>query len=159
MSGKAIHRPYRSISDTSLVEAMGRALSLIKEEDGLTDADLGRELGKAGEDSGRAYRTGFATMNAVSFIRGCQSWNGRFADEVFSLIGMKLTPLDCGEPLGRSSATALTRLLLQVSVALEDGNITDAELVAMRRELDEAGRAIDSMRERLGPRDAAGAGR
>lgn len=155
MSRPTIHRSYRSVSDTSLVEAMATALSAIKEQDKLTDADIGRELGKAGEDSGRAYRTGFATMNAVSFLRGCERWNGRFADEVCALIGMKLVPLDCSESVGRATATALTRLLLQLSIALEDNEVKDEELLCMRRELDEAGRAIDAMRARLGPKDSA----
>lgn len=152
MPDQRIHRPFRSVSDSSLVGAMAEALSSIKEQDSLTDFDIGRELGKAGEDSGRSYRTGFATMNAVSFIRGCERWNGRFADEALALIGMKLVPLDAAEAIGQCSATALTKLLLQLSVALEDGSVSDTELVAMRRELDEAGRAIDAMRERLGPR-------
>jgi len=154
MAGPEISPRYRQIPASRLVETLGASLALIKREDDLTDPDLGAAIGK-GEDAARAYRTGFQTMDAVTFLRGCERWNGRFANETLSLIGMKLVPLEPGDDTGRSAATKLTSLLLQMSVALEDGKIDDAELVAMRGALDEAGRAIDAMRERLGPKGAA----
>lgn len=154
MPDPTFHRSYRSVSDSLLVDTMAESLSVIKEADKLTDADIGRELGKAGEDSGRAYRTGFATMNAVSFLRGCERWNGRFANDSLALVGMKLVPLDSGAEIGQSSATALTKLLWQISVALEDGQVDDDELAAMKAAIDGAGDAIDGMRTRLSVRSA-----
>ena len=151
MSRKEISQRYRQIAASRLVEAVGDSLTLIKREDELSDPDLGASIGK-GEDAARAYRTGYQTMDMVTFLRGCERWNGRFANEALAMIGMKLVPLEPSEVTGREAATKLTGLLLEMSMALEDGQIDDRELVAMRGQLDEAGRAIDAMRERLGPK-------
>jgi hypothetical protein len=80
---------------------------------------------------------------------------GALAD-LYAAVGLKLVPLDRGEAIGQGTASCITKLLLELSVALEDGTVDDRELASMRGALDEAGRAIDAMRERLGPKAAAG---
>ncbi len=75
---------------------------------------------------------------------------------VFASVGLKLVPLEGGEAVGQTTASCITKLLLQLSVALEDGRVDDHELAAMRGALDEAGRAIDTMRERLALRAVEG---
>lgn len=74
--------------------------------------------------------------------------------DLFGAVGMKLVPLDGGE-VTRSSASSITKLLLELSVALEDGRVDDRELAGMRDAIDDAGRTIDAMRERLSVRSAA----
>jgi hypothetical protein len=137
---------YRTVSGSSLIEAMAKSLQAIKDEDGLTDDELGRMVGKSGKDQGKAYRTGFTEMPTTSFLRACERWNGRFATDVFALIGMKLVPLDAGNMNDRASLSALTRLLLELSVALEDGEITQDELTAMKSAIEEAGKVVDRLR-------------
>ncbi|MBB5709311.1 hypothetical protein [Sphingomonas xinjiangensis] len=145
MSGTAIPLLHRSVSGSKLVETLGESLSAIKAEDGLTDAELGKYLHK-GVDAGKAYRTGYAEMPVTSFLRGCERWNGRFANDALSLIGMKLVPLHTAEVSDQSLQTRLSKLMFEVSVALEDGNIDDLEIARMKRTLIEAGEAIDCFR-------------
>jgi len=148
MSDKAIPPLHRTVSGSKLVETIGDSLSVIKAEDGLTDAELGKFLHK-GVDAGKAYRTGYAEMPVTSFLRGCERWNGRFANDALSLIGMKLVPLSTEAVSDQTLSTRLCKLMLDVSLALEDGIITDLEVARMKRTLIEAGEAIDSMRGRL----------
>jgi len=148
MSDKAIPPLHRTVSGSKLVETIGESLSSIKAEDGLTDAELGKFLHK-GVDAGKAYRTGYAEMPVTSFLRGCERWNGRFANDALSLIGMKLVPLASEAVSDQTLSTRLCKLMLEVSVALEDGVITDIEVARMKRTLIEAGEAIDSMRGRI----------
>jgi hypothetical protein len=76
-------------------------------------------------------------------------------NEIAAAKGVKLVHLDAGEGNDRSAASALTRLLLEMSLALEDGKIDDSELSAMRTALESAGQHIDRMRERLALRSVA----
>lgn len=152
MSGQ-IYPRYRTVSATMLIEALGESLQRIKDEDGATDADIGRVLGKS-KDSAERHRKGVGDMGVVSFLLGCGAWDGRFANSVLAMIGMKLVPLDNGAANDRSLASALTALLLRMSVALEDGSIDDDELAAMQAELENAGSAVDQMRRRLAERAA-----
>jgi len=70
--------PQRSIfSASAVLDAIASELTVIKHEDGLTDADLGRILGKS-EDQAAKYRTGLAEMGIVAFAAGKREWNGRF---------------------------------------------------------------------------------
>jgi hypothetical protein len=153
LSVKTIVRSYRAISASKLVDQAADALTQIKAEDELTDADMGAALGKHSDQAAK-YRTGLAEMSMVTFIRACERWNGRFADAVLAKIGMKLVPLEGDEAVDQSTASCITKLLLHLSVALEDGKVDDRELAGMRTALDEAGRAIDAMRAKLGPRAA-----
>lgn len=96
----------------------------------------------------RLDRTGYAEMPVTAFLRGCERWNGRFANDVLALVGMKLAPLS-KEPISdQTLQTRLAKLMLELSLALEDGVIDDLEVQRMKRSLIEAGEAIDSMRGR-----------
>lgn len=148
MSDRAISPLHRTISASRLVESLGESLSRIKAEDGLTDAELGKYLHK-GVDAGKAYRTGYAEMPVTSFLRGCERWNGRFANDTLAHVGMKLVPLADAEISGQSLQSRLAKLMLEVSVALEDGEIDDLEIQRMKRSLVEAGEAIDGYRSKV----------
>lgn len=146
MGDTAIPPLHRGVSGSKLIDTLGDSLTRIKAEDGLTDAELGKYLHK-GVDAGKAYRTGYAEMPVTSFMRGCERWNGRFANDALALVGMKLVPI-AAEPIsGQTLQTRLTRLMLEVSMALEDGKIDDLEIARMKRSLIEAGEAIDHYRE------------
>jgi hypothetical protein len=145
MSHPLITRPAQLVSASKLIETIGDSLTRIKAEDELTDTDLGKALGK-GTDQGGKYRTGLAEMGVVAFLRGCERWNGRFANDVLAKVGMKLAPLHSTEVSDQSLQTRLSKLMFEVSVALEDGEITDLEIARMKRTLIEAGEAIDCFR-------------
>jgi hypothetical protein len=145
MTDRTISRQHRRTSASDLIAALGESLSAIKQEDSLTDAELGAFLGK-GVDAGADYRRGFAEMPFTSFLRGCETWNGRFANDTLALIGMKLVPLNTSSVSVQSLQTKLARLMVEVSSALEDGDIDELERARMKRTLIEVGEAIDGYR-------------
>lgn len=148
MDKPTIHNRYRSIPASKLLLALADSLTAIKAEDELTDADLGAELGKH-EDTAAKYRAGLADMPGTTLLRAFGRWNGRFANPALALLGLKLVTLESGEHSDRGSLSALTHLLLQMSLALEtDDEIDDDELTAMGSVLENAGQAIDRLRER-----------
>ncbi len=145
MADTAIPPLHRSISASKLIDTLAEGLTSIKAEDGLTDAELGKYLHK-GQDAGKAYRTGYAEMPVTAFLRGCERWNGRFANDTLALIGMKLVPLHTGEVTPQSLQTRLAKLMMEMSHALEDGKLSELELAGMKRSLVEAGEAVDCYR-------------
>jgi hypothetical protein len=149
MTAPHIHGRYRTVPASLLLGTLGESLKAIKVEDEATDSDLGAVLGKS-EDRAAAYRNGDGDMGVVSFLRGCREWDGRFANAVLALVGMRLTPLDAGDGNDRGSVTALCGLIGEIASALEnDGMVDDAELAAMRPALEAAAKHIDRFRDRL----------
>ena len=149
MTAPHIHGPYRTVPASLLLSTLGDSLEAIKSEDRATDADLGQVVGKH-EDTAARYRTGLAEMGVVSFLRGCREWDGRFANPVLALVGMRLTPIDAGSGSDRGSVTALCGLIGEIAQAVEDdGAVDDAELAAMRPALEAAAKHIDRFRDRL----------
>lgn len=152
MTAPHFHGRYRTIPATLLLDTLGQSLAAIKTEDGATDADLGAVLGKS-EDRAAAYRAGSGDMGIVSFLRGCREWDGRFANAVLALVGMRLEPLDADVGSDRASFTAVCELLTGLAAALEDDNIVDdEELRQLAPAIEKAGRHIDRLRSRLRPR-------
>lgn len=143
-----IHPRFRTIPASLLLDTIGESLSAIKREDNATDGDLGAVLGKSA-DRAEAYRKGAGDMGVISFLRGCREWDGRFANAVLGLVGMKLVSIDAGEGSDRESLTAMAGLLTKIAAALEDdGAIDDTELADMSQQLDRAGKHIDRLRSR-----------
>jgi hypothetical protein len=149
MTGPHIHRRYATVPASLLLETLGKSLTAIRDEDRATDADLAAVLGKS-EDSAGRYRAGNGDMGVVSFLRGCRAWDGRFANGVLALVGMKVVPLEAGTGTDRASFSAIAGLLAELAMALEDdGQIDDIELHSMRQALESAGGHIDRLRDRL----------
>lgn len=87
------------------------------------------------------------------------SWNALLVNEnaldgLAAHFGKKLVNRDAGE-ITRKTASCITKLIWELAVALEDDRVDDRELAAMRHSIEEAGRSIDAMRERLSVRAAA----
>jgi hypothetical protein len=149
MTVPKIHGSHRSVPASKLLKALADALTQIKDEDDLTDADLGAELGKHG-DTAAKYRAGLADMPGTVLLRGILRWDGRFINGALALLGFKLVALDPAHGSDRAAFTALTGLLHQFAEALEDdGVIDDDELEAMRPSVEKVGRHVDRLRERL----------
>lgn len=73
---------------------------------------------------------------------------------LFGAAGLKLVPTNAGD-ITRKTASAITKLMFELSVALEDDRVDDRELAAMRQSIEDVGKSIDAMRERLTVRTAA----
>lgn len=139
--------PSRPVfSASAVLAAVASELTTIKHEDDLTDADLGRVLGKS-EDQAAKYRTGLAEMGIVAWAAGKREWNGRFTGALDRLC------VDSRPAAGddRRGQITLLEAALALSVALADGTITPEEVRANRATLESARDAIDAQLAKLRP--------
>lgn len=137
-------RPVFSAS--AVLDAVASELSTIKHEDALTDADLGRVLGKS-EDQAAKYRTGLAEMGIVAFAAAKREWNGRFTGALDRLC-VESRPAVTDD---RKGHTSLLQAALAFSVALQDGEFTAEEVRANRATLENARDAIEAQLAKLRP--------
>ncbi len=152
MTAPQIHRDYRTVPASLLLETLGNSLDAIKEADKATWNDIGRVLGKS-KDRAAAYADGDGDMGVVSFLFGCREWDGRFANDALALVGMQLTPLNGGAGMdGPGSIRALAQLIAAKAAALDDDVIDDDELDAMWPLVEVVDRHIDSLRRRRAER-------
>lgn len=136
----------RVFSASAVLDAIASELSAIKHEDGLTDADLGRVLGKS-EDQAAKYRTGLAEMGVVAFAAAKREWNGRFTGALDRLC-VDSRPVSVDD---RACESTVLKAVLALSVALADGSITPEEVRANRATLENARDAIDAQLAKLRP--------
>jgi hypothetical protein len=148
MPDRQIHGVRAPLSASLILTTSGDALSRIRQEDRLTWADIGAVLGKS-EDQAAKYADGSAEMGLVAFTRARQAWNGRFTGALDQLIG-KVSP----EQDGQVAQSCLLKASLALSLALEDGQLTDAEIAASRGDLERSKDAIERLLARLGPKEA-----
>ena len=146
MADRHIHQRRAVFSATNVREALAESLTEIKEQDGLTDADLGAILGKS-PDRAREYRLATATMDAETFGRGKREWNGRFTG-YFDRLCEDSRP---GKANDHGSLTAVLNAAACLSKALEDGEIEDSEVRDHRSELEAAYDAIGAQLAKLRP--------
>ncbi len=137
-------RPVFSASH--VLEAVARDLTQIKEEDGLTDADIGRVLGKS-EDQANKYRKAEADMGLVSFAAGKREWNGRFTGSLDRLCEESRPGAVCDQ----SALTSLLQAASVLSKLLEDGSVDREEVRDNRAALEAARDAIDGQLAKLRP--------
>lgn len=140
--------PQRSIfSASKVLEAIAEELTTIKNEDGLTDADIGRVLGKS-EDQAAKYRTATAEMGVVAYASAKREWNGRFTGALDRLC-VNSRP---GGALmhDRKAQSAVLEAALALSLALEDDDMISPEEVRdCRATLERARAAIDAQLGKL----------
>lgn len=137
-------RPVFSASNAR--DVIAKVLTEIKDAQGLTDADLGRILGKS-DDQAAKYRTGLAGMDAFSLMAAWREWNGEF-------IGPIRRFCEDSRPQLVDDQQTLTTILeagLKISVALEDGSITPEEVRANRPTLENLRDVIDAQLGKLRP--------
>lgn len=136
--------PFIPASD--IRAALGNALGRIRSEEGLTWAELAEQLGK-GDDQATRYVDGSSEMGASTLYRAKQLWNGRFTGEADQLIGRAAPTHD-----GQQVQSCLLKAAFNLSIALQDGQLTDAEIAANRSDLERCGDAIAALLARLGPK-------
>lgn len=150
MAGPTIPGNRKPVSASSVLSALGDDLTKIKAEDKLTWADIARVLGRS-DDQAAKYAEGSAEMGVTAFYFAKQAWNGRFTGTADALIGVR-APDNLDD---RSRGSLLLRAALELSVALEDGTLTDDEILASRATLESARDAIDGLLGRIKPRSVA----
>ena len=150
MTAPTIHRANRTFSASAILDAVAADLSQIRDEDGLTYAELGTVLGKSG-DQAEKYTKGTAEMGIVAYARAKREWNGRFAGSVNRLIAEAR-----GETTtDREDECALIRAVMALADALaDDGEVSVAEVRQHRAVLEQAGEAIAHQLAKLPPRAA-----
>lgn len=136
----------RVFSASAVLDAVAADLSAIKEQDGLTDADIGRVVGKS-EDQAAKYRTSLAEMGIVAFAAAKREWNGRFTGTLDRLCE-ETRP---GKVCDHTALTYILEAAAVISKMLEDGTIRPGEVRDHRKELEAARDAIDVQLNKLRP--------
>lgn len=134
---------------SAIRSALGDALGSIRSEDELTWVELAEKLGK-GDDQTTRYVDASAEMSVSTYYRAKQLWNGRFTGAADRLIA------EAGQ--GHDAQTAqscILRAALALSTALEDGQLTTAEIRANRSTLEQSKDAIEALLSRLTPREVS----
>lgn len=143
MADPAIHGNRGVVSASDMLNALGDSLSLIRQQDRLTWADVGAVLGKS-DDQAAKYADASATMDVIAFWRARQAWGSRFTG-LFDRLGQ-----DSGYTDDRHSQTTVLTAALAIAMALEgDNTITADEVRAMRRELEAAHDAIGAQLRKI----------
>jgi predicted ArsR family transcriptional regulator len=138
-------REISVFSASTVLKAVGEALSAIKRDDRLTYDDLGAILGKS-DDQAAKYCDGLQEMGLVAYARGKREWNGRFTGPLDRLCE---ATAHCATT-DRSKHSRVLRAALALAEALEDdGEISPAEVKASRKELEEARDAIEELLRKI----------
>ncbi|MAG24997.1 hypothetical protein CMI47_05395 [Candidatus Pacearchaeota archaeon] len=140
MSVRAIHGDRPVYSASNAADALGRALHEIRQQDGLTWADVGAVLGVS-EDQAAKYANGMATMSFVTYGRGKREWNGRFCGYFERLCVDSRAGSQCDHLALTNVLSAATSL----SQSLADGEITAAEIRESRQLLEQARDDLDAL--------------
>jgi hypothetical protein len=150
MPDPTIHGKRPIFSASSVLDAIASELSAIKSADNLTDADLGRVLGKS-EDQAAKYRAGLAEMGVVAFAAAKREWNGRFTGALDRLC-VESRPVAHTD---RQAQSTVLKAALALAEALEDDNQIDASEVRDNRAAIEAARdALSAQLDKLTLRGA-----
>lgn len=141
---KQCERERPVFSASSVLDVIGRDLSLIKSQDRLTYADLGAVLGKS-EDQAAKYCEGSAAMDVVTFARAWREWNGRFAGGLAALCHDSRPNKHCD----RVRQSKVLEAALALSVALQDdGEVSPGEVRDNLKQLEDARDALDELIKR-----------
>jgi transcriptional regulator with XRE-family HTH domain len=140
----------RVFSASNATQVIAETLKAIKEEDGMTYADLGRVLGK-GADAASNYCEGSAEMGVIAFMLAWREWNGRWSGPVKRFCE-ETRPKAVDD---RIASHAVLSAATALSQALSDGNMLDAEDIRKNRAALEQGRdALEALLAKLKPEAA-----
>jgi hypothetical protein len=148
-----IHRSNRGFCVSDALDVLGEDIASIRIEDGLTWADVGRGLGKC-KDRAQDYSKALSEMPVSAFLLGIREWNGRFAGRALAMVGKRLADLETSAAIvsDRAKESSVLKAALALSVALEDDDLKDEEILANRQTLENASASIDALLSRIGPK-------
>lgn len=141
----------KPLTSSRVLQAIADDLTKIKSEDKLTWVEVGEVLGVS-DDQAAKYADASATMNLVTFVRGKLAWNGRFTGTLDKLIEESTAHID-----GHHLLTLIFAAGGEIAKAMEDGTLTDDEILRSRRHLEDLRAGIDKLLCRIGPRSIANA--
>lgn len=144
MSAPQVPGNRRTLSASSILEAVGDDLLNIKIEDRLRWTDLGEVLGKS-EDQAAKYADGSAAMDIISFGKGKAHWGSRFTGSLDRLIEG-----GAGSPCAIQTQSRILKAALAIEEAKEDGDLSVDDIRANRSVLEHARDALDAQLARLG---------
>jgi len=132
-------------SASSVRDTIAETLAAIKEEDGLTYADMARVMGRS-TDRAEAYCNGdFSDMPSFALLAAWREWNGRFVGPIRDLVEGSRPGAHCDH----AGQSAILKAALALSVALEDGLVDQEEVRANRSTLESARDAIEAQLAKL----------
>jgi hypothetical protein len=147
MSNPTFHG--KPLTSSRILKAVGDDISKIKSEDELTWVEVGEILGVS-DDQAAKYADGSASMNLVTYTKGRIAWNGRFTGSLD-----KLVEGSAGQVDGHHVLTLLFTAGGAIAKALEDGALSDHEILKARKNLEDLKAAIDKLLARITPREVA----
>jgi hypothetical protein len=88
------------------------------------------------------------------------AWNSLLAcpralDPLAAHFGLRLAPIEAERTADLSLPCIVTKFQLELSLALEDGRLDNAELARMKPAIEQLGKVVDDLRERLKVRAAS----
>lgn len=139
-------RPVFSAS--AVMDAIADALTTIKREDGLTDADIGRVLGKS-EDQAAKYRTSQAEMGIVAFSAAQREWGARFTAPLDQLCQGSRPQVEDDQ----ATLVSLLDLGVRMATAMNDGHIDAHEVRANLAQLSRVRDQLDALISKAGEKE------
>lgn len=149
MSAPTIHGNRRTLSASSILEAIGDRLMHIKMEDRQRWSDMGEVLGVS-EDQVAKYADGSAAMNIVAYAKAWAHWRSRFTGDLETLVEGSTE-----KPCAAQTQSRILKACLAIEEAKVDGDLTVEDIRANRTTLEHARDAIDAQLARLGPKAGA----
>jgi hypothetical protein len=135
------------ISSSQALKAFARALSDAKDQAGLTDAAVADTLGRSLE-SARLYRLGDSEIALSAFLRAIAAF-GETMSPVLALAGYRLVPVQAEITADLPKGIVLSNMLHELLVAVQDGELCDADLRDMADEIAQSAALLDELRDRL----------
>src|SRR4051812_17229302 len=132
MNAPHFHGRNRPLTASDIRETVGDALASIRIEDKLTWIDLGEILGKS-DDQAAKYADGSAEMGIVCYTKARIAWGSRFTGAIDKIVERVSPNVDA-----KQAQSCILKAALALSVALEDGELTDDEIRANRSTLERA---------------------
>jgi hypothetical protein len=113
-----------------------------------TDSDTAERLGVSASTIANA-RNERNDVSALTLIQIGRQYEIADLAPLATMIGARLTPMEAERTADLSLPCIVTRFQLELSVALEDGRLDEAELTRMRPAVDALGKVVDDLRERM----------
>jgi predicted transcriptional regulator len=148
MSNPQIVGNRRTLSASTILEALGDRLMHIKMEDRLRWSDMGEALGVS-EDQVAKYADGTAAMNVVTYAKAWAHWRSRFTGDLELLVEGSTE-----KPCATQTQSRILKACLAIEEAKVDGDLTVEDIRSNRTVLEHARDAIDAQLARLGPKGA-----
>ena len=151
MAEKHVRPPVKRLTDADARHLIAEGLIRTCHRDGPSRVAL--EIG-CDEKTVRRARDGESTLSTHSVVN-LALYDEEAVNPLFQAIGKRLVDINGSDTPDLSLPCIFTRFMLELSLALEDGKLDARELSKMRSQIEDVGKAVDCLRERLKVRAAA----